>query len=601
MQNAVHALGWMLIHFLWQGCAIAACYWLACRLARPYNAQIKYWVGLGAYLAAAIAPLVTLMMHLRPQGVGQATAAVALPPITVVTGYPLSAGRVLQDALEPALPIVVVLWAIGVAMLSSRTFVGWLGTRRLLRLGVKPVSEEIRQTVLDMQRRLGISRTVRVLRSLRVQVPTVIGWLKPVILLPTSVITRIPREQLQMIIAHELAHVRRNDYLVNLLQLVIETLFFYHPSIRWLSRQVRQEREHCCDDLVVARCGRPVEYARALASLEVLREVPPAPALAATGGDLLSRVSRIVRREMPRAHSGHIQLALALGVAAVASLGAHQGLELRRSLGQQAPASVAPSEAPQAVRGGLPGTALGSGLRLHAQQEREAQQRREAERMLELARISQRAQRAASEARSEPVSPGAAPPAPEPLPAAHLEPGSDRAVAEGAAATPADPRFASSLPLEVELLDLMLARAEAAPALAAESEPQQAARLAITPVYSELPDYPYLAHRKGVEGFVRLQFKVSPRGRVRQVRVVDADPPNVFEEAAVKALKQWEFAIHADHDPDQKLYQTFDFALQDHAPQEPERSRRCNRTGSNICGQYYSSEHVVEFSPKDSE
>jgi hypothetical protein len=135
---------------------------------------------------------------------------------------------------------------------------------------------------------------VRLLESALVRVPTVIGWLRPAILLPTCALTGLTPEQLEAVIAHEVAHIRRHDFLVNLLQTVVETLLFHHPVVWWLSHRIRTEREQCCDDLAVMVCGDALSYARALAQLEQLRAQAPTPALAASGGSLTSRVRRLV-------------------------------------------------------------------------------------------------------------------------------------------------------------------------------------------------------------------------------------------------------------------------------------------------------------------
>jgi hypothetical protein len=127
-------------------------------------------------------------------------------------------------------------------------------------------------------------------------VPTVIGWLRPVILLPASTLTGLSAAQIEALLAHELAHIRRYDYLINLLQTAVETLLFYHPAVWWISRQIREEREHCCDDLAVAACGNVLIYARALAELERLRVAAPRFAVAATGGPLVRRIQRLIGR-----------------------------------------------------------------------------------------------------------------------------------------------------------------------------------------------------------------------------------------------------------------------------------------------------------------
>ena len=147
------------------------------------------------------------------------------------------------------------------------------------------------------------SGRVEILESAAVAVPTLVGWVKPVVLLPAAALAGLTAVQLEAILAHELAHVRRHDYLVNLLQSIVETLLFYHPAVWWVSAEVRAEREHCCDDLAIAVCGDRLVYVSALAELtSIERQVF---ALAATDGSLLTRVRRILgqpapaRRELP--------------------------------------------------------------------------------------------------------------------------------------------------------------------------------------------------------------------------------------------------------------------------------------------------------------
>ena len=179
----------------------------------------------------------------------------------------------------------------------------------------------------DLTRRMRVSRPVRLLESAAVRVPTLVGCLRPVILLPASVLTGLAPEQIEALLAHELAHVRRWDYLVNLLQIMAETLLFYHPAVWWISRRIRAEREQCCDDVVVATCGDRVVYARALAALEESRAIP-APALAARGGRLLARIRRILTMEPDtRNERGWGAVAVAgIALAAVAVLTAACGL-----------------------------------------------------------------------------------------------------------------------------------------------------------------------------------------------------------------------------------------------------------------------------------
>jgi beta-lactamase regulating signal transducer with metallopeptidase domain len=137
--------------------------------------------------------------------------------------------------------------------------------------GVREASAEWQRVAEHLSESLGLRRAVRLLESAAVEVPSVLGSLRPVILLPASTLTGLTPEQIEMVLAHELAHIRRHDFLVNLLQALVETLMFYHPAVWWMSRRVRIERENCCDDLAVAVCGNPLQYARALTRLEELR------------------------------------------------------------------------------------------------------------------------------------------------------------------------------------------------------------------------------------------------------------------------------------------------------------------------------------------
>ena len=164
--------------------------------------------------------------------------------------------------------------------------------QRLKSHGTDPVTGTIQDAAARIARQLGLKRRVRLLQSALVDTPLVIGALKPVILLPAALITELPADQLEALLAHELAHVLRQDYLINLLQSVVETLLFYHPAVWWISSQVRKERENCCDDLAVnVACDRTV-YVRALATVAGARASSMAPA--ATGGLLVARLRRIL-------------------------------------------------------------------------------------------------------------------------------------------------------------------------------------------------------------------------------------------------------------------------------------------------------------------
>ncbi len=196
--------------------------------------------------------------------------------------------------LEGHLAWVAAGWVLGVCLLSMRLLLGWVAIERLKRVGVRPVGGDLRTRLDDLARRMRIDRVVGLLESALAEVPTVIGWLKPVVLLPARACTGLSAEQIEAILAHELAHVKRFDHVINFLQVVIETLLFYHPAVWWLSRAIRREREECCDDLAVSLCGDRFVYARALTAMESLRGRAPGLAMAAgSRGSLLRR--RILR------------------------------------------------------------------------------------------------------------------------------------------------------------------------------------------------------------------------------------------------------------------------------------------------------------------
>jgi len=339
---ALQAVGWALLHLVWQGAAIAAALALLLAFLPSRSANLRYALscaalallvvvgvltGLRSYaIAANEAPrLVRHAIAAPPLSPAPATATAAAPAppslatIVVATFAPARVAsmpdpwRVASDAL----PTIVTLWIVGVTLLSLRLIVQWLRARRLVTVHAQPACEPW----LAMARRLGVAlgvrRAVRLLESTVVQVPAVVGLLRPVILLPANTLTGLLPGQLEMILAHELAHIRRHDLVVNLLQAAVETLLFYHPAVWWISRQVRIERENCCDDLAVGVCGDPLQYARALTRLEELRGETLALAVSARGGLLLHRIRRVVGGPAPSSGPvrGVTALALLLGLA----------------------------------------------------------------------------------------------------------------------------------------------------------------------------------------------------------------------------------------------------------------------------------------------
>jgi Zn-dependent protease with chaperone function len=194
---------------------------------------------------------------------------------------------------DPLLPWIDVVWMTGVTLLSLRCTLGWVFLQKLAGLHLPVLEIETRARFQMLLSRMHITVPVRLVQSALVEVPMVIGWWRPLILLPASTLVGLPPEELEAILAHELAHVARHDFLLNLLQTIVETLFFYHPAVWWIGRKLREERENCCDDLAVAVIGNRYIYVKALARLEESRATGPGLAVAATGPTLLLRIRRL--------------------------------------------------------------------------------------------------------------------------------------------------------------------------------------------------------------------------------------------------------------------------------------------------------------------
>ncbi|MGA8278141.1 MAG: M56 family metallopeptidase [Rhodanobacteraceae bacterium] len=320
-QPWIEALGWVLLHFIWQGIVVGAAYALLRRLVPKQSCDLRYLLGLLALTLLAICPLVTLWV-LRPQ-----PALLAAPMLAAVAdigarALPDEAALATSD-LSQYLPWLVLAWVVGALAMAARALRQWRSLDRVAcRLARR--HSDLDHMLGRLALRFGLTR-VRVLISSHIDTPTLIGWIKPAILLPTSVALGFPRQQVELILAHELGHLRRYDHLVNLVQAVLETLLYYHPVVHWISRDVRNEREICCDQLVLrVTRGEPREYARTLAALEEFRHTGSRLAVAATGGVLIERVRRIVGMPTPRLAPvrSNFALWLVIAVTAVVTLAA---------------------------------------------------------------------------------------------------------------------------------------------------------------------------------------------------------------------------------------------------------------------------------------
>jgi uncharacterized protein involved in exopolysaccharide biosynthesis/beta-lactamase regulating signal transducer with metallopeptidase domain len=289
------------LHSIWQGAALAVVYALLRPVLRRYSANVRYIFACATLLGTAVAPIITFL-HLTLEAVTAPQSAFGV----LGSGFHARTYNLRFDSaptwtftnwnrfLDPIAPWLVMAWGMGVMLLSVRWLHGYSRVRLLRTVQTASLDGVWLEALQDLKHRFNVSRRVRLVSSALAEVPMIIGWLRPVILLPVSTLTGLTQAQVVAILAHELAHVRRCDYLVNAFQNVVETILFYHPAIWWISRCIRDEREECCDDMVVRICGDRFGYARALFRLEELRGAPPCLAFAASGGSLLGRIRRLV-------------------------------------------------------------------------------------------------------------------------------------------------------------------------------------------------------------------------------------------------------------------------------------------------------------------
>src|SRR5712664_2448469 len=294
----LRTLGWTLLHFLWQGAGIAALFAVGAAVCR--SASARYALAVGALVLMMVSPVITftwLELQTAPAARTAAEGASTWAGTSTRNATALSGSRapIAESRSEQPMAMlwVVEVWFLGVLLLSLRTAGGLILIERMRRKEIKPVGGELYERCLALQRRMGLDRVIRYCECHRLDAPAVLGWFRPAVLLPVRALTGLTEEQIEAVIAHELAHIRRLDCFVNLFQIAAETLLFYHPAVWWVSQRIRAERENCCDDEAIAVCGDAVNYARALTLMEEWRTAP-ALMMAANHSPLGERVMRLL-------------------------------------------------------------------------------------------------------------------------------------------------------------------------------------------------------------------------------------------------------------------------------------------------------------------
>ncbi len=346
-------LGWVLLHFVWQGTALAAL--AAAAMAMCRRPAVRYALGVAALVLMVAVPVATFVFYWQSDSVPTATAAPDAAQAYVYAARALPAAPGLTATSHRAAPDIfprlVEAWLVGVIFFSLRCAGGVLLLERMRRRQALAINPTLLEICQDLQRRLRLTRAIRYCECRWLEAPAVIGWFRPIVLLPVTALTGLSEDQLQAVIAHELAHIKRLDAFVNAFQIAAETVLFYHPAVWWLNQRIRAERENSCDDVAIALCGNAVEYARALTLMEEWRSAP-ALAMAANRGPLTVRISRLLNLSPSRPGVRGLGLTTTLLclAAAIVAVGAVLGMARPDSAFQSVTAPSAPSAASPAVR-----------------------------------------------------------------------------------------------------------------------------------------------------------------------------------------------------------------------------------------------------------
>lgn len=553
----VHNLGLTLLHFVWQGALIGLLYGVCSLLARRARAQVRYDLAVLALAILAATPIATfLYLSSQPAVTGGGSGNIE----TLVFALEHSVTSAQAGTL---LHWVVAAWMIGVAILSTRLLLGWRHLTRLRRSADRAAAEHLRPLLDRIGQQLRIVRQVQLAVSSRINSPVVIGWIKPLILLPPAVVVGLPARQLEMVLAHELAHIRRYDHFINLFQTIVETLLFYHPVVLWVSRRIRIERENACDDLAVEVTDNRLAYVEMLATLEKLRQPAPRLVLAIHDGQILSRIRRLVEQGRPGRQYGLTLPSLVLATLLATAVGIGLMPEPSDNLDvlETAPATLAASE---------PEPAMSAPEPVQVPDE------------VQIATVADQpspepASSAAPASVAEPSPEEVAPPTePEPAPTRSesdpveslasaepvaldtpavdtIQPSTAADAAAPVADTPNEPGNQPAAEAAIErdpAPDRRLALATIPETINLESSADT--RRAVEPEPDRItggdllrriePTYPLRARHRQANGTVEVEFLVTQSGQVSEIEVIRERPRGMgFASAASNAVAKWQF------------------------------------------------------------
>jgi bla regulator protein BlaR1 len=322
----IDSVGWTLLHFVWQGGLIVGVTAAVLRMLRSASPVFRYNVACTGLLACLLWPAAELYLRLNGNAAGGEPVRMA---DAILAGRGVGATGGLLAYLQEHLLWIVGLYALCAVVMALRLALGLVWIRNTARVQVS--NKRLQASVSRMATQFGVTRAVRLRVVDNLASPLTAGWLRPLVLVPASLVSGMPHELLEALLAHEMAHVKRLDYLVNLGQNVVEILLFYHPAVWWISGRIRAEREQIADDIAARHTGDPRTLARALSELEKLQFSRHHLALAANGGELVSRVRRLVR---PDQHGPNWKAALPIFGLAAACLSMYVHASVRPTIDQ---------------------------------------------------------------------------------------------------------------------------------------------------------------------------------------------------------------------------------------------------------------------------
>lgn len=296
----VQAGGWTILHSLWQGALITLLLAFTLGRTRQQTPALRYQLSVGALLLLLGAVVTTFLIYYEPASASIVVSAGSGEGVAAFFLNETGPETVLQvDYLKQLFPFLLQVWLVGVALMGVRMLGELVYLQRLRSANIQAVSNSWDRKLNDLKWQMGILQAVEMRESLRVSSPILVGWMKPVILLPVGMLSGLSPQQVECVLAHELAHIRRMDYLVNLIQSAVEVLLFFNPAVWWISAQIREEREHCCDELAVEVTGDRLTLVKTLAQLEEWRMQTGQLGLAFNGRPqgILGRIQRLLGGE----------------------------------------------------------------------------------------------------------------------------------------------------------------------------------------------------------------------------------------------------------------------------------------------------------------